>query len=125
VGPSLVDGMEGPELPKLRLKTVLEVIGGERSVEEACGLLRVSRTRYYEIQSLVLAGAMDALTPRPAGRPRREPSEAEERLRALEEKVEDLELDVKAAQIKQEIAEVMPHVLRRKSPKKKLRRRPW
>ena len=26
VGPSLVDGMGGPELPKLRLKTVLEVI---------------------------------------------------------------------------------------------------
>ncbi len=124
-GPSLVDRMDGPELPKLRLRTVLEVIAGQRSVEEACDLLRVSRSRFYEFQSLVLAGAMDALTPRAPGRPRQEPAEPDERLKRLEDKLEDLEIDLKAAQIREEIAEVMPHVLKRRDSKKKPRGRPW
>ena len=53
------------------------------------------------------------MEPAPAGRPPREGTElGDGRLAALEEEVKELRIDLRASQIREEIAAVMPHLLK-------------
>jgi len=106
-----VDSLEGDEASKARLRAVLATIAGEASVEEACALLSISPTRFDEIRREALEGALAALAPKPPGRPAAPPKEtpAEEQLRA---EVARLRHDLEGARIREEIALLMPGVLR-------------
>jgi hypothetical protein len=105
-----VEGLEGSEASRRRLRLVLETIAGERTVESACVDLGISAARFAEIRKEALAGALHALEPKPVGRPAAPEPDAEvERLKA-----ENFELrrDLEASRIREELAIVMPHVLR-------------
>jgi hypothetical protein len=105
-----VESLEGSEASRRRLRLVLETIAGERTVESACVDLGISAARFAELRKEALAGALSALEPKPLGRPAAPPPDAEvERLKA-----ENFELkrDLEAARIREELAIVMPHVLR-------------
>jgi hypothetical protein len=60
----------------------------------------------------MLQAAVDRLEPRAAGRPARQLSPAEERIRTLEAEVAALHLNVTIAQVKEEIALTLPNVVR-------------
>jgi HAMP domain-containing protein len=122
-GPELVEGIEGSELAKLRLKVILQTVAGEITVADACTQLNVSEARFHELRSDVLRTAAQALEPKPAGRPAKEvPKEADEVAR-LKKEIQELKIDLRAAQIREELSLLMPHVLKpRKTgddPKKK------
>lgn len=125
LGCGIVDLLDGTDEQKLRLRTIMEVIAGKRSVEEACELLGIERARYYMIQHAVLVAGLEALLPRKPGRPQAAPPPEDTRVRELEEKVSDLELEVELARVREEIALTMPHVTVRanhpKRPRRKLR----
>lgn len=112
-----VDSLDGDAASKERLSTVLETIAGTTSVEAACERLSISPARFHELRKVALEGALAALTPKPAGRPRA-PGESPEvaRLRAENS---NLKCDLEAARIREEIALVMPYVLERPSPREK------
>lgn len=113
-----VDSLDGDAASKERLSTVLETIAGIRSVESACARLAISPARFHDLRRLALEGALAALTPKPAGRPRA-PGESPEVAR-LKAENSNLKCDLEAARIREEIALVMPHVLQRPSaPEKK------
>lgn len=97
---------------KERLGAVLGVLTGEISVREACERLGVSESRFHELRRQALAGAAEGLTPGCSGRPRKRGEERTLRERELLERVEDLEVDLQAAQIRTELALVMPRVLK-------------
>jgi hypothetical protein len=99
-------------LAKDRLRIILDVLAGRRAVGEACRQLGLSERRFLALRWLALQAALGGLEPRPAGRPARPPSEGEPEA-ALRATIRDLQLDLRAAQVREEIALAMPELLRR------------
>jgi len=111
-----VDGLEGPEEAKARLRAVLATIAGELSVEAACAELAVSATRFDQIRAAALAGAVEALSPRPPGR---RPAEREDdALVALRSRVEELSCENERLRVREEIAMRVPGLLSPREGKK-------
>jgi len=110
-GPKLVDGLEGSAEAKRRLEVILESISGQRTVAEARALLGLSEARFHELRNKMMQSALEGAEPHPAGRPRHEPSPEQTQVAALQAEVRDLRIDLKAAQVREEIALVMPHLL--------------
>ena len=111
-GPELVK--DGSEQAQQRLKVVLATLGGSMTIEQACSALGIGRSAFHKLRSQFLARAPDLLEPRPRGRRRRVPTEADQRLAQLQQEIVQLKLDLKAQQVREEIALVMPHLLKDK-----------
>lgn len=116
-GAGLVDGLESSVLAKERLKIILQTIAGELSVIDACARLSVSEARFHEMRAEALQAAAAQLEPKPAGRPAAIVSPEAQEAAALKAQIQELKIDLRAAQIREELALVMPHVLKpRKQP---------
>ena len=127
-GSRLVEGHEGTQEAKRRLRVILETMAGECTVTEACEELGVGETAFHELRAQAIAGALSSLEPKLRGRPRRGESEETPRIRGLELENQELKIDLRAAQIREEIALMMPHLLNRKkkettTPKGRKRRK--
>ena len=121
-GLALVDRFEGSEEEKKRLKAVLSLLSEKTCAEDACRELGIERARFYEIVKEALGGALSALKPRPPGRPPKPPPSAEqEKIRALETRIEDLELDLRAAEVREELALAFPWYAERRAAREKKR----
>src|SRR4029077_8839633 len=57
-GLTSIDLLEGPSEGKKRLRTILERLGGQTSVEDACAVLGISRAFYYVLEAKVLNSAL-------------------------------------------------------------------
>lgn len=112
MGPRKALRMEGSDEAKRRLRVILETVSGRWTVAAACRELGISEARFHQLRDGALMGALEALEPAPAGRPPRERAEEDGQLRALEEEVKELRIDLRASQIREEIAAVMPHLLK-------------
>ena len=112
-GPDLADRLEGPDESKRRLKAILETISGNRTIADAAAEIGVGEARFHELRNEVLQAALAALEPRPAGRPARERTEADPRVVELESQIRELDLEVKASHVREQLALHMPHVLQR------------
>ena len=122
LGPSIVDQLEAPEEPKRRLKLVLEVLAQRKTVEEACAELGIERARFYVIQRGALLGALGGIAPRQPGRPAKPaPTPETERIRALEARIQDLELELSAAEVREELALAFPWYAERRAEREKKR----
>jgi hypothetical protein len=111
-GPKLVDGLDGSAEAKRRLEVILESISGQRTVAEARALLGLSEARFHELRNKIMQAALERSEPQPVGRPRHEPAPQQAQLAALEAQIRDLRIDLHAAQVREEIALVMPHLLK-------------
>jgi hypothetical protein len=111
-GPEYVEQLHGSSSAKERAKVVLETIAGTCRVQEACQRLGISEPRFEQLRTRMLQAAVDRLEPRAAGRPARQLSPAEQRIRTLEAEVAALHLNVTIAQVKEEIALTLPNVVR-------------
>ena len=111
-GPELVK--DGSEQAQQRLKVVLATLGGSMTIEQACDVLGIGRSAFHKLRSQFLARAPDLLEPRPRGRRREVLSEADQRIARLQQEIVQLKLELKAQQIREEIALVMPHLLKSK-----------
>jgi len=115
LGLSHVDALPGTAEDRERLRVILLTLSGALSVSEACARLSLSGTRFAALRTAALAGALAALAPRPAGRPRTREEEPDE-VATLREQVRDLRLELACAGVKTEIALVMPKLLVREEP---------
>jgi hypothetical protein len=109
-GPNLVEGLEGPDEAKRRLKVILETVAGTRTISEACAELGISEAAFHELRKQALMGAVESLAPRPVGRPRKDSNPEHLRIRELEEQVFLLKKDLQGERIRKEIAIAMPHL---------------
>lgn len=113
-GPKLVENVEGSDAAKERLRVILETLAGTLSVEHACALLNVGEARFHEMRGEVLQQAVNLLEPKAKGRPPAPPpSEDAQEVARLRAQVVDLSIDLRAAQIREEIALISPHLLKR------------
>lgn len=110
-GPSLADKVEGSEQAKERLKVILQTISGEISIPDACRQLGLSEARFHELRQEWMQAACTALEPKPMGRPKEMTFEEEVELLRLHRENRSLEKHLRAAQIREEIAVAMPHLL--------------
>ena len=122
-GPEYVDQLDGTAQDKERLQAILETLGGQARLQEACDRIAVGESRFRQLREAALQGALDAIVPRPAGRPRQACSSEAERIRELEAALVEKELELHAAQVRAEVALVLPRVVDGQvGPEKKTRR---
>src|SRR5437660_503857 len=121
-GPEYVDHLDGSDLAKERLQVVLETLAGACRVQEACARLGIGEVRFHQLRLQALQAAVERLEARPGGRPRSLVSAEAEQLGLLQERMTDLELELRAAQVREEIALALPRVAQHDGGKK--RRRP-
>ena len=119
MGTGHVKKMDGSEEAKHRLRLVLETLSGLRSLKEACEELGISEARFHQLRDGALQGALSAVEPKPAGRPPDQLAQEDPRMAALEEEVKELRIDLRASQVREEIAALMPHLLKPKDEAQK------
>ncbi len=112
-GARQVHALEGEARAKERLRIVLETVAGQRSVDEACRLLGVGKTRFHALRRQTLQAALDGMEPGVAGRPRTRDVQESTEVQELKARVEALQLDLQAALVRTELALTLPNVLRR------------
>lgn len=123
-GPAAAQDLSGSSEAKRKLEVILETIAGKKEVNEACLELGISEAAFHEMRAKVLQSAVERLEPRPAGRPRKEPTAEERRIAELEAELKEARLRLEAANIREELRLIMPHVLKpRESTLEKKRRR--
>lgn len=111
MGAALVEKISGSAPAKDRVKAILETVSGQKSIPEACEKLGMGEAAFYKLRDQVLEAAVARLEPKPAGRPRKEEPEETDEIRKLKREVQDLRVSLRASQIREEIALVMPHLL--------------
>lgn len=118
IGVDLIERLEGPRLLRRRVQIVLATVAGALTIAQACAELGVGRTQFHALRWRVLEGALEALRPRPRGRPRRDDGASAE-VRVLEARIRELELALRTTALRSEIALTMPFLLDRAGRKKK------
>jgi hypothetical protein len=107
-GIEYVDKLEGEEADKERLKAILETLFGATRLLEACERVGVRETRFHQLRDRALQGALDAITARPTGRPSRQAVVSADRLRELEQVLAEKEWALQQAQVREEVALILP-----------------
>ena len=110
IGVQLVEHLDGSERAKIRLKAILETLSGERSIPDVCEELGIQESMFHRVRSEVLQTALNRLEPRPLGRPPLPQSPHELRLVELEEENLRLSLELKASEVRRELAENLPRL---------------
>ena len=109
-GTNLVEHLEGSERAKARLKAILETLSGERSIPAVCEELGIHESMFHRVRSEVLQTALDRLEPRPLGRPQQQQLPQDLHVVELEEENLRLHLELKAAEVRRELAEKLPRL---------------
>jgi len=110
-GPAHVDKLDGSLQAKERLRVVLETIAGTKSVKDACAQLGISESRFDQIRQEALQGALEGLEPGKPGRPAKEVEDTT-LVDELQDKLDEMLVELRVAQTRTEIALTMPHLLK-------------
>jgi hypothetical protein len=110
LGLEAVDQAAGSARAKERLKGILETLVGDGRVGETCAQLHISAPRFQQLRQKVLEAALASLEPRRAGRRPHVTTAAELEIERLKRRVAELEVEVRAAQTRAEIALILPGV---------------
>lgn len=109
-GAQLVEHLEGSEHAKARLKVILETLAGGRTIPDACEELGIQESMFHRVRSEVLQTALGRLEPRPLGRPPKIASAEDRHAAELEAEILKLRAELKAAEIRRELAENLPRL---------------
>ena len=121
-GTKLLDKFTASPQAHDRMRVVLQTLMGETTIPEACTKLGIGEAMFHRIRDQVLRAGLDALEPKPMGRPRTATSASSSVVAALEQENQDLKIELHAAEVRAEIAQSMPHVLSRKGRSEKKRK---
>ena len=107
-GPAAVQRLPASPQAKERLRVILETLAGTCRIRQACARLQVSAQRFDQLRTQVLQAGLDCLEPRPLGRPPRLAVPAA--VADLETRLEAVQTELAATQVREEIALVLPAV---------------
>jgi len=110
----LVEGLQGSEHAKTRLRIILETIAGERQIASASAELGMNEAAFHKLRARTLQDAVASLEPRPVGRPRAILTPEEIEIARLRAKNDELQRNLEAARLREEIAVTMPYVGRKR-----------
>ena len=107
-GPQIADRLEGSPVAKQRLEVILETIADQLTVPEACQQLGIGESRFHALRNQTLQATLEALEPRPLGRPAKptspEPAEVDE----LQAELRRLHTELELAQLQLRLAHIHP-----------------
>jgi hypothetical protein len=118
-----VADLAGSAVAKARLTALLASLSGRRTVAEVALELGLSERRLHQLRLQMLQAALNGLEPLSAGRPAQRAAAVDPHTDALQAQLRQLRLELHAAQVREEIALVMPQLLERGGRQKKTRRR--
>jgi hypothetical protein len=118
-GAKLVDRLNGSAEAKARLKMILETLSAERTAGQAGLAVGIGERRLHKLRLRALQHALSSLEFQPVGRRARQPSQDDRHIEVLEAEVQRLRIDLRAAQIREEIALSIPQLLKKKRHAKK------
>jgi hypothetical protein len=121
-GPEYVQRLDGSRQAKDRLQAVLDTVAGKATVLEACERLGICEQRFHQLRTHLLRAALASLEPKTIGRPPR--SQVNPEVHLLSAEVTTLQQELHAAKTREEIALVLPRLVRQEPSTKKARRRP-
>lgn len=107
-GPELVEGAEGSDGAKRRLRVIFETIAGKKPIAEASAELGMNEASFHKLRWRVIQQSVHGLEPRKPGRKPKATSAEAARIEELERELERLERELKASRIREEIAVAMP-----------------
>jgi hypothetical protein len=119
LGPALVEHLDGSRRAKQRLEVILATIAGQLTIERACEQLGIRPAMFYRLRTEVLEAGLARLEPRPIGRPPQSATAEQRRCEGLQLEVEDLQDELKLAEVREEIAHLMPHLVQKDGAGKK------
>jgi hypothetical protein len=111
-GSELADEITGSDLARRRLKVMLETISGQKRIAEGCEELGIGEAQFHKLRHKMLAGAAATLEPSAVGRPPTARAEDDERIAGMQEEIRQLRIELRAAQIREEVALLMPHLVK-------------
>jgi hypothetical protein len=117
----LIENLEGEAAVKNQLETILDVLAGRKTVSDACAELGVSEATFHRMKDKVLIGAAEALIPKAAGRPST-PDDLPSDVKELKRQLLMARIELEASRVREEIALVAPHLLKRPDEKKSPKR---
>jgi hypothetical protein len=124
----IVNQLRGSDAAKQRLQAVLETIAGTCRLKEACMRLGIKAVRFNEVRAEALQAALERLETRPGGRPPLTAPPTPEEVRQLQERIAELEAQLRVAHTRAEIAAILPRVGQaeagKKTPQPRRRGRP-
>jgi hypothetical protein len=115
-GALLVDRLEGSERAKARLRIILQTLAGQLTIPEACAELDIQESMFHKLRAEVLRAALGRLEPRPLGRPP-SPTTASDSAADLEAENQRLRIELRAALVREELAEKLPRLSRPPDPR--------
>ena len=110
LGPEIVEHLQGSPEAKQRMRVILQTLAGDLTVGQACIDLGISESRFHELRNDILQHTLEHLEAKPRGRPPDVPSEQEARIRQLQQQVQSLTADLRAGQIREELAIMLPRL---------------
>jgi transcriptional regulator with XRE-family HTH domain len=111
-GAGLVAPLPGSAHAKRRLTLFLQSLSGQCSVGQACAELGIGESRFFAQRAAWLEESLALLEPRSAGRPPKPPLPTDEReVQVLREQVRQLEARLAVAEVRSELACVLPRVV--------------
>lgn len=111
-GADLATGTEGSDQAHRRLKVMLETLSGQKKIADACEELGIGEAQFHKLRHKMMAGALASLEPAAAGRPAGEKAQTDERVTAMQEEIRQLRIELRASQIREEVALLMPHLIK-------------
>jgi transposase-like protein len=110
-GPQIAERLEGSPTAKQRLEVILETIAGQLTVPQACQQLGIGESRFHALRHQTLQATLEALEPRPLGRPTKptspEPAEVDE----LQAELRRLHAELELAQVQLRLAHIHPALI--------------
>ncbi len=130
VGPEYVQKLAGSDESKQRLQLILETLCGRVRLQEAAARMDISEIRFHQLRQDALQAALTGIEPGSAGRPSTKTTAAQQ-VQALEQALAEKEQELHAAQVREEVALILPRVAqappkaeKKTRPRRKRRRAP-
>jgi hypothetical protein len=110
-GPQIAERLEGSPVAKQRLEVILKTIANQLTVPEACQQLGIGESRFHELRHQTLQATLEALEPRPLGRPAKPTSSEPAEIDELQAELRRLHADLELAQLQLSLAHVHPGLI--------------
>jgi hypothetical protein len=110
-GPQIAERLEGSPAAKQRLEVILETITGRLTVPQACQQLGIGESRFHALRNQTLQATLEALEPRPLGRPAKPTSPERPEVDKLQAELRRLHAELELAQLQLRLASIHPALI--------------
>ena len=115
IGPEIAERVSEASFEARRLRAILETIAGQKRVQDACADLGISEQLFERLREKSMRSASRSLRLKKAGRPGKKPSAQDAEIARLEQRIVELEAELKAATLRAELAATLPRLAGKKT----------